>query len=131
MAELKYEITEHIGDLAELAGGWTKELNLVSWNDREPKYDLRDWNADHTRMRKGITLSAVISFISKVSIKFTITFQAAVSIFIIVIVNVRLFSFKGFCGISIRFKAVRILYMLFRYVVTERLHFFQAGTFKG
>lgn len=58
MAELKYEITEHIGDLAELAGGWTKELNLVSWNDRDPKYDIRDWNADHTRMRKGITLSA-------------------------------------------------------------------------
>lgn len=58
MAELKYEITEQIGVLAEMAGGWSKELNLVSWNDREPKYDLRDWNADHTRMRKGITLSA-------------------------------------------------------------------------
>lgn len=58
MAELKYEITEHVGVVAELAGGWSKELNLVSWNDREPKYDLRDWNADHSRMRKGITLSA-------------------------------------------------------------------------
>ena len=38
MAELKYEIVEHIGVLSENARGWRKELNLVSWNDREPKY---------------------------------------------------------------------------------------------
>jgi len=37
--------------------GWSKELNLVSWNDREPKYDLRDWSADNTKMGKGVTLS--------------------------------------------------------------------------
>ena len=43
MAELKYEIVEHIGVLSENARGWRKELNLVSWNDREPKYDIRDW----------------------------------------------------------------------------------------
>ncbi|MGN0594108.1 MAG: YdbC family protein [Hominimerdicola sp.] len=57
MAELKFEITEHIGVLSENAKGWTKELNKVSWNDREPKYDLREWNPDHTRMGKGITLT--------------------------------------------------------------------------
>ena len=57
MAELKYEITEHIGSLGETARGWTKELNLVSWNDREPKYDLRDWSPDHSRMGKGVTLT--------------------------------------------------------------------------
>ncbi|MBD5142028.1 MAG: hypothetical protein HDT22_00195 [Ruminococcus sp.] len=57
MAELKYEITEHIGSLGETARGWTKELNLVSWNDREPKYDLRDWAPDHSRMGKGVTLT--------------------------------------------------------------------------
>lgn len=57
MAELKYEITEHLGILSENAKGWTKELNKVSWNDREPKYDLREWNPDHTRMGKGITLT--------------------------------------------------------------------------
>lgn len=37
--------------------GWSKELNLVSWNDREPKYDLRDWNENHDKMGKGITLT--------------------------------------------------------------------------
>lgn len=58
MAELKYEIKENIGVLSENAKGWTKELNLISWNDREPKYDIREWNPDHTRMGKGVTLSA-------------------------------------------------------------------------
>lgn len=57
MAELKFEIVEHIGILSENARGWTKELNKVSWNEREPKYDLREWNPDHTRMGKGITLT--------------------------------------------------------------------------
>lgn len=57
MAELKFEITETLGILSENAKGWTKELNLVSWNEREPKYDLREWNPDHTRMGKGITLT--------------------------------------------------------------------------
>ncbi len=57
MAELKFEITENLGVLSENAKGWTKELNMVSWNEREPKYDLREWNPDHTRMGKGITLT--------------------------------------------------------------------------
>ena len=57
MAELKYEITEHIGVLSSNDKGWSKELNLVSWNEREPKYDLRDWSSDHTKMSKGITLT--------------------------------------------------------------------------
>ncbi len=57
MAELKFEITESLGVLSENAKGWTKELNKVSWNEREPKYDLREWNPDHTRMGKGVTLT--------------------------------------------------------------------------
>jgi len=57
MAELKYEITKQIGVLSENAKGWAKELNMVSWNDREAKYDLREWSPDHTRMGKGITLT--------------------------------------------------------------------------
>lgn len=57
MAELKFEITKQVGVLSENAKGWTKELNMVSWNEREPKYDLREWNPDHTRMGKGITLT--------------------------------------------------------------------------
>ena len=57
MAELKFEITKSIGVLSENAKGWTKELNMVSWNEREAKYDLREWNPDHSRMGKGITLT--------------------------------------------------------------------------
>lgn len=57
MADLKFEITEHIGVISSNEKGWSKELNLVSWNDRDPKYDLRDWSADHTKMSKGITLT--------------------------------------------------------------------------
>ncbi|MEK4486925.1 YdbC family protein [Psychrobacillus sp. FSL H8-0484] len=57
MAELKYEITEHIAVLSESAKGWKKELNLISWNGREPKYDIRDWAPNHEKMGKGVTLS--------------------------------------------------------------------------
>jgi hypothetical protein len=57
MADIKYEIIEKVGVLSTSASGWTKELNLISWNDREPKYDLRDWSADHEKMSKGVTLS--------------------------------------------------------------------------
>ncbi|WKY46644.1 PC4/YdbC family ssDNA-binding protein [Eubacteriaceae bacterium ES3] len=57
MAEIKYEIKENIGVLSESAKGWTKELNLVSWNDKEAKYDLREWDPTHQKMGKGITLT--------------------------------------------------------------------------
>ena len=58
MSEIKFEIKENIGTLSESAKGWTKELNLVSWNGDAPKYDLRDWAPEHEKMGKGITLSA-------------------------------------------------------------------------
>jgi len=58
MNEIKYEIIKTIGVLSTSASGWKKELNLISWNEREPKYDLRDWSADHSKMGKGVTLSA-------------------------------------------------------------------------
>lgn len=57
MAEIKYEIKESIGVLSESSKGWTKELNLVSWNDKEPKYDIREWDPEHDKMAKGVTLS--------------------------------------------------------------------------
>ena len=57
MAEIKYEIIKEIGVLSANASGWRKEINLVSWNDREPKYDIRDWSEGHEKMGKGITLS--------------------------------------------------------------------------
>ncbi|MBI3151765.1 MAG: hypothetical protein HYZ21_06505 [Chloroflexi bacterium] len=57
MSEIKYEIIKQIGVLSKTASGWAKELNLISWNDREPKYDLRDWSPDREKMGKGVTLS--------------------------------------------------------------------------
>ncbi len=57
MAEIKYEIKENLGVLSESAKGWSKELNLVSWNDKESKYDIREWDPAHEKMGKGITLS--------------------------------------------------------------------------
>ena len=58
MAHIKFEIKETIGVLSISSKGWTKELNLVSWNDKEPKYDLREWDPAHEKMGKGITLTA-------------------------------------------------------------------------
>lgn len=57
MSDIKFEIFKNIAILSTSTSGWRKELNLISWNDREPKYDLRDWSADHSKMGKGITLS--------------------------------------------------------------------------
>ncbi|WP_270842940.1 YdbC family protein [Mitsuokella multacida] len=57
MADFKFEIKHHIGALSENNRGWNKELNLISWNGREPKYDIRDWSTEHEKMGKGITLS--------------------------------------------------------------------------
>lgn len=57
MAEFSYEITEQIGVLSESSNGWSRELNLISWNGREAKYDIRDWAPGNEKMGKGISLS--------------------------------------------------------------------------
>ncbi|HPD88459.1 MAG TPA: PC4/YdbC family ssDNA-binding protein [Oscillospiraceae bacterium] len=57
MPDLKYEIKQKIACLSEEKGGWIKEINLVSWNGNEAKYDIRAWSPDHTKMGKGVTLS--------------------------------------------------------------------------
>ncbi|WXR60305.1 PC4/YdbC family ssDNA-binding protein [Peptostreptococcaceae bacterium AGR-M142] len=54
---IKYEIEKEIGAISDSNKGWTKELNMISWNDRPAKYDLRDWAPNHEKMGKGITLS--------------------------------------------------------------------------
>ena len=53
-----FKVVKEIGVLSEGPGGWQKELNLVSWNERDPKYDIREWDANHEKMRKGVTLTA-------------------------------------------------------------------------
>lgn len=57
MAGIKFEIKENVGTISENNKGWSKELNLISWNEREAKFDIRDWSPEHEKMGKGITLS--------------------------------------------------------------------------
>lgn len=52
-----FEIKAHLGVISTRKDGWKRELNLVSWNGQNPpKFDIRDWSDDHTKMSKGITL---------------------------------------------------------------------------
>lgn len=55
MAEIKFDIIKMIAVLSEGNKGWKKELNLISWNGRNPVYDIRDWSEDHKKMGKGST----------------------------------------------------------------------------
>ncbi len=57
MAEFTYDIVENIGTLSENANGWSRSVNLISWNGRDPKYDIRDWAPGNEKMGKGISLS--------------------------------------------------------------------------
>lgn len=57
MSDIKYEIIKSIGVLSTSTSGWAKELNLISWNDRDPKYDIRDWSGNREKMGKGVTLT--------------------------------------------------------------------------
>jgi hypothetical protein len=57
MADITFDIVKTHGILSEEKGGWRKELNSVSWNGRNPKFDIRDWAPDHEKMGKGVTLT--------------------------------------------------------------------------
>ncbi|MFD2212614.1 YdbC family protein [Metabacillus endolithicus] len=57
MANIKFDIQQNLGIISEGAKGWKKEFNLISWNGRDPKYDIRDWDEQHEKMGKGVTLS--------------------------------------------------------------------------
>lgn len=57
MPDFKYEITQELGVLSESKSGWKRELNLISWNGADPKFDIRDWSPDHEKMGKGVSLN--------------------------------------------------------------------------
>lgn len=57
MAGIKFDILKEYGVISENKSGWTKELNLISWNGRNGKFDIRDWDPEHDKMGKGVTLS--------------------------------------------------------------------------
>lgn len=54
--KVRFDLMEHIGVLAKKDNGWTKEVNIVAWNGGKAKVDIREWDPDHARMTKGITL---------------------------------------------------------------------------
>jgi len=57
MAEIKYDILKNLGTLSDGFKGWKKEVNIISWNDKKAKIDVRDWDEEHVKMRKGITVN--------------------------------------------------------------------------
>ena len=57
MADFKYEILDNIGVFFNSKNGWTKEINIISWNGADGKVDIRSWSPDHSRMGKGISLT--------------------------------------------------------------------------
>lgn len=57
MADIQFEIMEHVGVLSENNKGWKKELTLTSWNNRQPSFDLRTWSPEYDKMGKGLTFT--------------------------------------------------------------------------
>jgi hypothetical protein len=57
--DFSFEILKNFGTLSQSNVGWTKELNLVSWNGRPAKFDIREWSPDKEKMRKGVTFDQV------------------------------------------------------------------------
>ena len=57
MPDFAFNVLESFGTISEADNGWKKELTIVSWNEREPKYDIRSWSPNKERMGRGITLS--------------------------------------------------------------------------
>ena len=57
MADFKYDIVKEIGVLSENEKGWRKEINMISWNERPPKIDIRDWAPNHEKKGKGVTVT--------------------------------------------------------------------------
>jgi hypothetical protein len=56
-ADFRFEIVEHFGVVSTSPSGWTKELNRVSWNGKDPKFDFREWSPDHAKMHRGVTFT--------------------------------------------------------------------------
>ena len=60
MREIQYEIVKEIAVLSASDSGYTKEINLISWNGREPKYDIRSFSPNREKCGKGITVGQQI-----------------------------------------------------------------------
>ena len=58
MKDIQYEIVKEIAVLSASDSGYTKEINLISWNGKSPKYDIRSFSPNREKCGKGITLTA-------------------------------------------------------------------------
>jgi hypothetical protein len=56
MPDVKWDIRKNLGVLSE-GGTWKKEVNIIAWNDKAAKMDIRSWDAEHKKMSKGITFT--------------------------------------------------------------------------
>lgn len=57
MKEITYEIIDHFGVYEEHSGGWKGEVNLISWNGKDPKVDIRNWDEERSKCSKGVSMS--------------------------------------------------------------------------
>lgn len=56
MADFKFDIKKSLGTISESAKGWKREVNVMTWNNKKAKVDIREWDEKHEKMGKGITL---------------------------------------------------------------------------
>ncbi|MBB6624058.1 YdbC family protein [Clostridium gasigenes] len=57
MADFKFDIKNNLGTISQSAKGWNREINVMTWNNKKPKIDIREWDENHEQMGKGITLN--------------------------------------------------------------------------
>jgi hypothetical protein len=55
--EIECKIIESYGVFSVGTKNWNKEVNLVSWNGRPAKLDIRSWQSSHEKCGKGIALT--------------------------------------------------------------------------
>ena len=57
MADFKFDIKTTLGTISENSKGWKREVNVMTWNNKKAKVDIREWDDKHEQMGKGITLN--------------------------------------------------------------------------
>ncbi|MBE7065972.1 MAG: hypothetical protein E7385_00290 [Ruminococcaceae bacterium] len=55
--KFKYVVKLRLGELSKGKNGWSKQANIIKWNNGLFKLDIRDWNNDKQQMRRGVTLT--------------------------------------------------------------------------
>ena len=59
-SEPSYSVIEDCGIISSNGKGWVTKLRYLSWNGKEPKYDIRPWKLEDDgteKCGKGITFT--------------------------------------------------------------------------